>query len=72
MAQMNLSTKQKQIMDMESRLVVTSGDGVGSGMDWELRVDRCKLLHLQWISNGVLLYSTESYVQSLRVGHDGR
>ena len=72
MAQMNLSTKQKQIMDMESRLVVTSGDGVGSGMDWELRVDRCKLLHLQWISNGVLLYSTESDVQSLRVGHDGR
>ena len=69
---MNLSTKQKQIMDMESRLVVTSGDGVGSGMDWELRVDRCKLLHLQWISNGVLLYSTESHVQSLSVEHNGR
>ena len=31
-----------------------------------------KLLHLEWISNGVLLYSTRNYVQSLGLEHDGR
>ena len=33
-------------------------------MDWELRVSRCKLLHLEWISNEVLLYSTGNYSHS--------
>ena len=33
-------------------------EGGGSGMDRELGVSRCKLLHLEWISNEVLLYST--------------
>ena len=45
-------------MDMESRLVVAGGGGwagVRSGMDGEFGVGRCKLLHLEWISNGVLL-----------------
>ena len=27
-------------------------------MDWESGVSRCKLLHLEWISNEVLLHST--------------
>jgi len=26
-------------------------------MDWEFEVSRCKLLHFEWISNEVLLYS---------------
>ena len=30
----------------------------GSGMDWESGVNRCKLLHLEWISNEILLCST--------------
>ena len=34
------------------------GSGGGSGMDWESGVNRCKLLHLEWISNEILLYST--------------
>ena len=41
-------------------------------MDWEFGVSRCKLLHLEWISSEVLLYSTGNYVQSLRIDHDGR
>ena len=41
MAQMNLSME-KKIMDMENRLGVAKV--VGSGMDWEFRVNRCKLL----------------------------
>ena len=34
----------------------------GNGMDWEFGVSRCKLLHLEWISNEILLYSTGNYV----------
>ena len=33
--------------------------GGGSGMDWELGVNRCKLLPLEWISNEILLCSNE-------------
>ena len=30
-------------------------------MDWEFGVNRCKLLHLEGISNEILLYSTGNY-----------
>ena len=39
----------------------------GEGMDWEFRVTRCKPLHLEWIQNKVLLYSTGNYIQSLGI-----
>ena len=65
MAEMILCTKQKQIMDRESRLMVARGEGGGSGKDRDLGVGRYKILHLEWISNGVLLYSTGNYAQSL-------
>ena len=35
-------------------------------------VGRCKVLHLEWISNKVLLYSTGNYVQSLEIDHNGK
>ena len=54
------------LTDMESRLVVAKGKGVG-GTGWEFGVSRCKVLHLEWISNEVLLYSTEKCVQSLEI-----
>ena len=38
------------------------------GTNWEFGVNRCELLHLAWISNEVLLYSTGNSIQSL----DGR
>ena len=53
MAQMNLSTEQKQTMDIENRLVVAKGVWAGSGMGGEYEVNRCKLVHLQWIRNEV-------------------
>ena len=56
---MNLSTEMK-IMDLENRLVVAKE--VGSGMDWELGVNGCKLLPLYWIINEILLCSTGNYV----------
>ena len=46
--------------------------GGGSEMDWEFGVGRCKLLHLEWISNEVLLYSTGNYIQLLVMEHDER
>ena len=44
----------------------------GSGMDGQCGVGGCKLLHLKWISNGVLLYSTGNYVHFLELEHNGR
>ena len=38
-------------MDTENRLVVAKGDWGGTGMDWEFGVSRCKLIHLERISN---------------------
>ena len=66
---MNLSTE-KKIMDMENRLVVAKGEGGGSGMDWEFGVNRGKLLPLQWISNGILLYRAGNHVWSLVMEYD--
>ena len=33
-------------------------------MDLEFGFDQCKVLHLEWINNKVLLYSTKYYIQS--------
>ena len=41
-------------------------------MDGEFGVSRCKLSHLEWKSNNVLLYSTGHYIQTLGLEHDGR
>ena len=40
-------------------------------MDWEIGVSRCKLLHLEWTSNKVLLYSTGNYILSPGIDYDG-
>ena len=51
-------------MDRESRLVVARRERGGSRMGGEFGVSCCKLLHLEWISNGILLYSTGNDVIS--------
>ena len=64
---MNLSTEKKQtLVHGEHGFQVGGG---GSGMDWEFAVSRCKVLHLEWISKEILLYSTGNYIQSLVMGH---
>ena len=55
---------------MKIRLVVAKEEQGGSGMDGEFGVSRCKLLHLEWISNEFLLYSTGNYIQSLGIEHN--
>ena len=71
MAQMNLSTKQKQTHRHRDQTCGFWGQG-GRGMDWEFGVGRCKLLHLEWINDKVLLYSTGKYIQSPGINHNGK
>ena len=35
-------------------------------------ISRCKLLHIKWINNKVLLYSTGNYIQSPVINHNGK
>ena len=58
--------------DIVNRLVVAKGSGGGRGMDWEFGVGRCKLLHLEWINNKVLMYSTGNYIQYPVINHNGK
>ena len=57
MEQMMLSAKQKQTHGHREQTCGCQGEGEESGMDWESWINRCKLLHLEWISNEILLYS---------------
>ena len=67
----NLQNRNR-LTDIENRLWLPSGEERGSGMDGEFGVSRCELLHLEWISNEVLLYSTGNYIQSLGIEHNER
>ena len=60
------------VTDIENRLVVAKGEGVGGRMEWEVEVSRCKLLYIEWINNKVLLYSTENYIQYPMINHNGK
>ena len=70
MAQMNFYYETERLIDIENRTVSAKRwrrkwEGLGV---W---VSRCKLLHLEWIGNEGLLYSTGNSVQSHRIEHDG-
>ena len=41
-------------------------------MVWEFGVGIPTLLHLKWINNKVLLYSTGNYIQLLGINHNGK
>ena len=60
MAQMKLSTEKKQTHGHGDQTCGCQATERGreSALDWEFGVSRCKLLHLEWISNEILLYST--------------
>ena len=62
--------KRNKLMNLENRLWLPRGEG-GSEMDWECGVSGCKLLHLECISNEILLYSTRNYIWLLVMAHDG-
>jgi len=45
--------------------MVAKGERGRSGIDWEYVVSGCKLLHVECMSNEVLLYSTGNYIHLL-------
>ena len=61
----DLSAKQKQIMDTENILVFARRERGKRGTDREFGVVRCRLLHLEWMGDGVLLYISGNCIQSL-------
>ena len=50
----------------------TSGcqGGAGGGMDWGFGVGRRQVLHLEWINNKILRYSTGNYIQYPVINHN--
>ena len=66
---MNLSTERKSRTWRVDLWL--PGGGERSGMDGEFGVGEYKLLHLEWMGNEVLLYSTGNSIQSLVMEHDG-
>ena len=69
-AQMNLSTKQKQTQRHKEQIVVPRGRREG-GKAWEFGICRCKLFYTGWINNKVLPYSMGNYLISC-VNHNGK
>ena len=55
---------------MEDRLVVAKREEGGRAMDLEFGVSKGKLLHLEWMAKGVLLYRIGNCVQFLGIEHD--
>ena len=43
----------KPVCETETDLQLPMGRRGGRSMDWEFGVDKCKLLHLEWIDNKV-------------------
>jgi len=68
---MNLYTEKKQTHGLGEQTCSHQGGGGGRGRDWEFGVSRCKLLHLESISNEILLNSTGNSIQSFVMEHDG-
>ena len=61
-----------RLMDIDNKLMVIKGEKGSGGMEWEVRVSRCKLLYVEWIKNKVWLpwwlSSKESTCQCRRHG----
>ena len=70
LSQMNLFTKQKQTHRHRQQTFGCQGGEGGREMTWEFGLGRCELLHIDWINNKVLLYSTGNYIQYHVINHN--
>ena len=52
--------------------MVAKGRGGGGGMDWEFEVGKCKLLHLEWVNNKVLMYGRGKTIFNIVINHNGK
>ena len=66
---MSLSTKQKQTHRHRNQTCGCQGEGRATE-GWESGISRCKLSHVEWISNKALLYSTGNYIQYPVISHN--
>ncbi len=57
---------------MDPRFEFAKREKGGEGKDWESEISRCKLLHIGWINNKILLYSTGNYIQYPVINHNGK
>ena len=64
MAQMNPFTEEKQTHRHGEQTCGCQSRRGGTGRTWEFGISRCKFLHLEWISDEVLLYSTGNYISN--------
>ena len=55
-----------------SRPVVAKEDESGGGIEYESAFSICKLLYIECISNKILLYNTENYIQHLVISYNGK
>ena len=60
------------LMDIENRLVVAKGEGVGGGMEWEVAVSRCKLLYTGWINNKSYYTAQRTIFNYPMINHNGK
>ena len=59
-----------RLTDRENRALVAKGGGEGTiGVSV---VSGCKLLHIEWVKNKILLYGTGKYVRYPGINHNGR
>ena len=62
-----------RLIDIENRLVLLPRwKGSRGGLDWEFGTGRCKLLHIEWINNKVLFYSTGNYIHNYLINQNGK
>ena len=62
--------EQKQTHGCGGQTCVCLGERGEKGIDGEFGFGRCRLLHLEWLGNGVLLCSAGDCVWSLGLEHD--
>ena len=67
---MNLVAEQKRFTDIENKLMVTKRKEGWEGINQKFGMN--KLLYIKQIKNGVLLYSTGSYIQYPVINHNGK
>ena len=67
---MNLSTKQKQTRRHREQTCDCQGWGRERGGRGDC--NSCKLLHLKWVNNKVLMYSTGNHIEYAVINHNGK
>ena len=72
MIQMNLFKKQKQTHRNRNKLMITTGEGVGGGINEQFEISRYTLLYTKYINNKVPLSSTGNYIQYPVIHHNGK